>query len=462
MASHSGKSHISHSVDLTEGSIVRGLIAFAVPMFLGQLLQQFYNMTDAWVVGNFASNDAFAAVSLSGNLVFLIIGLFNGIAVGGGVVISRFYGARDNEGIERSIHTNFIFGIIASVISTAVGLIITPHLLKWMNTPDSVMPDAMAYFSIYFGGVSTAIMYNTCMAIMRAVGDSLHPLYYLIVSSLSNVVLDLLFVAVFHWSAAGAALATVIAQALSVVLCLWRMCHASDATRLHLSKLRLRGNGGIMREIIRQGLPTGIQNCVISIGNMVIQANINTFGAYAISGHGAYAKLEGFAFLPITNVAMALPTFVSQNLGAGKWERARRGSIIGIAAGCIAAELLGVIMFLLAPQGMRIFTSSAEAIEYGVIHMRITAFFFCLLAYAHCVAGVMRGCGKSIIPMTTMLICWCGIRIIYVTVALRVVYAYRTIAWAYPLTWGLSVIAFTVCLIRLDWRQLAQQRLVKN
>ena len=184
MSTHMGKlRRLSSNVDLTEGSIARGLIAFALPLFLGQLLQQLYNMTDAWVVGNFASNDAFAAVSLSGNLTFLIVGFFNGIAIGGGVVISRYFGARDDLGIERSIHANFLFGLIASVLSTIIGLILSPILLRWMNTPESVMGDALTYFRIYFGGVSTVIMYNICMAIMRAVGDSLHPLYYLMISA---------------------------------------------------------------------------------------------------------------------------------------------------------------------------------------------------------------------------------------------------------------------------------------
>lgn len=454
MSTHMGKlRRLSSNVDLTEGSIARGLVAFALPLFLGQLLQQLYNMTDAWVVGNFASNDAFAAVSLSGNLTFLIVGFFNGIAIGGGVVISRYFGARDDLGIERSIHANFLFGLIASVLSTIIGLILSPILLRWMNTPESVMGDALTYFRIYFGGVSTVIMYNICMAIMRAVGDSLHPLYYLMISSASNVVLDLLFVAVFKWGVAGAASATVIAQGLSVVLCIWRMSRAQDSTRLSFKKLRPYGD--IMRQVIQQGLPTGVQNCVISIGNMVIQANINSFGAYAISGHGAYAKLEGLVFLPIMSVAMALPTFVSQNLGAGKWERARRGSIMGIVAGCVTAELIGVFMYIFVPQGITAFVGASDAVEFGTIHARTVSFFFFLLAYAHCVSGVLRGCGKAIVPMITMLVCWCGIRILYVTLALKVAPQFQTISWAYPLTWGLSVIALTVFMVRVDWRKMA-------
>ena len=203
-----GKNKKKTETDLTEGSIVRGLAAFVWPLFLGQLLQQLYNMADAWVVGNFADNDAFAAVSLSANMTFLIIGFFNGIALGGGVVISRYYGQKNKWKTRRAIHTNFMFGIAASVLSTIVGLLLVPQILHWLKTPESVMPDALVYFRIYFAGVSTVIMYNICMAIMRSLGDSLHPLYYLIISSVTNVVLDLLFVAVFDWGVAGAAVAT--------------------------------------------------------------------------------------------------------------------------------------------------------------------------------------------------------------------------------------------------------------
>ena len=297
---------------LTEGSIVRGLLGFAVPLFLGQLLQQLYNMADAWVVGNFAENEAFAAVSMASHISFLIIGFFNGIAIGGGVVISRYFGAKNEKETERAIHTNFLFGIGASVLSTMVGVLLVPRLLVWMHTPESVMPHALVYFRIYFGGVSTIIMYNICMAIMRALGDSLHPLYYLIVSSCMNVALDLLFVAGFHWGVGGAAVATVLSQGLSAVLCIGRMCKIKDYTGLDFRKLKIYRD--VLSQVIHQGLPSGLQNSVISIGNLVVQANINSFGAYAISGHGAYSKIEGLVFLPIMSMSMALPTFISQNL----------------------------------------------------------------------------------------------------------------------------------------------------
>lgn len=437
------------NVDLTEGSIGKGMISFAIPVFLGQLLQQLYNVADAWVVGNFADNDSFAAVSSAGNLMFFVTGFFGGIGTGGGVVISKYFGAKKQDSVECAVHTNMLFAILASVLSTAVGLFAVPQLLVLMKTPASVLPQSLIYFRIYFAGVSTVILYNVCMSVMRALGDSVRPLYYLLVSSLTNVVLDLLFVAVLGLGVGGAALATVISQGLSVVLCLMRMCSKKSIVRLELKKLKY--DGKMMGEVIRQGLPTGIQNSVISIGNMVVQTNINSFDAYAMSGQGAYAKIEGFAFLPITSMSMTLPTFISQNLGAGKTKRAKKGALFGIVTGVVLAELIGIAFYLWAPAALRLFVDSEEAIRFGTIHARVVSLFFFLLAFSHCAAGVLRGCGKSIVPMVAMLSFWCGVRILYVTQMLKLVHEFQVISWAYPLTWSLSSVVFLIFLLKSDW-----------
>jgi putative MATE family efflux protein len=447
------------NLDLTKGSIVQDILIFTLPILLGQLLQQLYNLADAWVVGNFADNDAFAAVSSGGSLTFLVIGFFNGIAIGGGVIISRYFGAGDESNVERAIHTNFLFGILASILSTVIGLLLTPHMLVWMNTPDSVMPSSLAYFRIYFAGVATVIMYNICMSIMRSLGDSVHPLYYLAISSVTNVMLDLLFVAVFHWGVAGAAIATVFSQGLSCVLCIIRMCRIKDYTRLNFSKLKFYPD--MMKEVIAQGLPTGVQNSMISIGNLVVQSNINAFGAYAMSGHGAYSKIEGVVFLPITCMSMALPTFIGQNLGAREYKRAKKGALFGILFGVIFAEVIGFVLRAVGPTALRFFTTSEEAIQYGIIQIGITYLFFGLLAFSHCSAGVLRGCGKAVVPMITMLTFWCGVRILYVTVAIRIWPVYNTIAWAYPLTWSLSSIVFLIFLLRSDWTHAFEKKEAK-
>ena len=449
MAKGRTKAQNPPKADLTEGSLIKGMLMFAIPLFCGQLLQQLYNMADAWVIGNFSDLNSFAAVSSTGSMTFLIIGFFNGIAIGGGVVISRYFGAKDEEKISESIHTNFLFGILASAAATVIGLLLTPHILVWMNTPKEVLPKSRIYLQIYFGGVSTIIMYNICMAIMRSLGDSIHPLYYLMLSSAVNVVLDLLFVAVFQWGVAGAAVATVLSQGLSAVLCVVRMCRQKDCTRLEFRKLKFHGE--MMKEVIAQGLPSGIQNSVISIGNMVIQTNINSFGSFAMSGQGAYSKLEGIAFLPITSMSMSIPTVVSQNLGAGKYDRAKKGAIFGILSGTAVAELIGAAFYLWVPIALRWFVDDPQAIQFGIIHARTTSLFFFLLAFSHCAAGALRGLGKAIIPMAAMLAFWCGVRIVYVTVALKIFPVYQTIAWAYPLTWSLSSIVFLIVLLRHDW-----------
>ena len=435
--------------DLTEGPIGIGILAFAIPLFLGQLLQQLYNVADAWVVGNFANNNAFAAVSSTGSMIFLIIGFFNGVATGGGVVISKYFGAKNYDAVEKTVHTNFLFGIIASLLATVVGFFMAPWLLTVMKTPADVMPESLTYLRIYFGGVSTIIMYNIGMAIMRALGDSIHPLYYLVLSSVVNVVLDLLFVAVLGFGVAGAGIATVIAQGLSAVLCIIRMCRTEGVGRLKFSSLKYYPQ--YMGEVIVQGLPNGIQNSVISIGNMVVQTNINSFGSYAMSGVGAYSKIEGFAFLPITSMSISLPTFIGQNLGAKKYDRAKKGAAFGIVSGVVLAEVIGVIVYLFTPQLLRFFVNVDEAVTIGQGHARIICLFFFLLAFSHCAAGVLRGCGKSIVPMITMLAFWCGVRIIYVTTTLRFIPKFSVISWAYPLTWSLSSIVFLIFLLKSDW-----------
>lgn len=447
---------LSRNRSLTEGPISGAILRFALPIFLGQVLQQFYNMADAWVIGNFATNDAFAAVSSGGNLTFLIIGFFGGIGTGGGVVVARYFGARNREDLRESIHSVFLFGLLASATATALGLCLVPRMLVWMKTPDTVLPYSLLYFRIYFGGVATVVMYNLCMAMMQALGDSVRPLYYLIISSLSNVALDLLFVAGLSWGVAGAAVATVLAQGLSVVLCVVRMTRDKNKdTRLDLRELHW--NGSMMAQILRQGLPTGVQNAVISLGNVVVQTNINSFGAFAMAGHGAYSKIEGFAFLPVTAMSMTLPTFVSQNIGAGKYSRAKRGAAFGAAVGVVCAALVGVGMYAHTPRLLRLFVDTPQSIAIGVIHARVVTPFFALLAFAHCAAGILRGCGKSAVPMVVMLSFWCVTRMIYVTVILKFIREFQMISWAYPLTWGLSCVVFLIYLLRLDWEKSGER-----
>lgn len=447
-------------IDLTEGSIIKKLIIFTIPIFLGNLFQQFYNLADAIIVGKFADDEAFAAISSTGSFIFLLVGFFNGIAMGASVIISKYVGAKDKENIKKSIHTVFAFGILASIVATIIGVVLTPFILNWMNTPKNVYPHSFTYLVIYFGGVTTVIMYNICMGIMRATGDSTRPLIYLIISSILNVVLDLLFVAVFKWGIAGAAFATVVAQAVSCILSISYLVRLQDETRLVFKDIRFYP--GILGQTVIVGLPTGLQNSLISIGNLVVQSNINSFGSNAMSGQGAYSKIEGFVFLPISCISMALTTYVSQNLGARKLKRAKQGALIGTIICLALAQLIGVTLFFNTRHLLRIFIDDTNSISYGVIHGKITSLFFFLLAFSHCASGILRGCGRSIFPMLTMLSFWCVIRVIYVTIALKYVYEFYMISWAYPLTWTLSSVVLLIIILKIDWLKGFENKRIIN
>ena len=292
-------------------------------------------------------------------------------------------------------------------------------------------------------------MYNIFVGILHAVGDSKHPLYYLMISTAVNIALDLLFVGVLRLGVGSAAMATTISQGLSAVLCCLRLTQVDAPYRLRLKSVRF--DMPSLRNILRFGLPSGVQNSVISIANVVVQTNINAFGDAAMAGCGSYSKLEGFAFLPVTCFTMALSTFVGQNLGAHKYDRVKKGVGFGVACSCLMAEAIGVLFYLLAPQLIGFFGGSDEVVDYGTRHMRTICLFYFLLALSHCLAAILRGAGKATVPMYTMLLCWCVIRVSYITIAVRYVNELTTVSWAYPITWSLSSVVFLIYFFTADW-----------
>lgn len=444
-----------HAIHMTEGVIWKQIIRFALPVFFGNLFQQLYNVADSLVVGNFLGTEALAAVSSSGSLIFMMVGLFQGIFIGAGVVVSRYWGARDEKNVSLAVHTAIAFAILAGLLLTAAGVAFTPTILRWMDTPENVLPNSITYFRIYFSGVIFTVMYNAANGVFQAVGDSRHPLYYLIISSIVNVVLDLLFVAGLGMGIGGAAFATVISQAVSALLALRKLCHSEGAFRINPCMIRL--NLPLLREILRLGVPSGVQNAIISFANIIVQFSINGFGDMAMAGCGTYSKIEGFAFLPITSFSMALTTFTGQNLGARKPDRARRGARFGIIACMLIAEMIGVLIYLFIPVLITLFNSAAEVVHYGTIHARVTTLFYFLLAYSHAVSGVLRGAGRSIVPMLVMLVCWCVIRVSYILIVVPIVGHLTAISWAYPLTWTLSTICFLFYYFKANWLSTSEK-----
>ncbi|HJB18755.1 MAG TPA: MATE family efflux transporter [Candidatus Bariatricus faecipullorum] len=434
---------------MTNGPIWKRLVSFAIPLFWGNLFQQLYNAADSLIVGNFLGSNALAAVSSSGNLIFLLVGFFNGIAIGAGVVTAKYFGAGETENLKKSIYTTVSFGIICGIALTIIGIVAAPRILLLMGTPEEVLPNSLSYFRIYFAGSLAFVMYNFFVGILQAMGDSRHPLFFLIASSMTNIVLDLLFVGGFGMGVGSAAFATIISQFLSAFLCLRQLMKGNDVFRLELSKIRI--DPYMLKQIVINGVPAGVQNSIISVANVFVQSNINTFGATAVAGCGSYSKIEGFGFLPVTCFSQALTTFIGQNLGAREYERAKKGAVFGAVCSLSIAELIGLGINFLAPTLIGSFGGGPEAIGYGITWARTVTWFYFLLAFSHCMAGILRGAGKSTVPMFVMMICWCVIRVSYISIVVRFIPDIQVIFWAYPLTWALSSLVFLIYFLKSDW-----------
>lgn len=434
---------------MTEGSISKKIIFFAIPLFLGNLFQQLYNTADSLIVGNFLGSNALAAVSSSGNLIFLMVGFMNGIAMGAGVVIAMYYGAKNTEKLQSAIHTTVALGLVAGLALTVIGMYFAPKILVLMGTPAEVLPESVSYFRTYFAGSMGVVMYNIFVGILQSVGDSRHPLIYLIISSCVNVVLDIFFIAGLGMGVGAAALATAISQFLSAFLCMIHLMRTKEVYQLQIRKIRFEGQ--MLGQIIRNGVPSGFQNSVIAIANVFVQSNINAFGKMAMAGCGSYSKIEGFAFLPVTCFTMALTTFVGQNLGAKQYDRAKKGAWFGIICSISIAELIGVVIYAAAPTLIAAFNSDPDVVYYGVMQSRTIALFYFLLAFSHCIAAVLRGSGNASIPMIVMLCVWCLFRVSYITVAVHFIPDIRVVFWAYPLTWSISSLIFLVLFLRGKW-----------
>ena len=424
------------AVRMTEGSIAGALFRFTMPIMLGNIFQQLYNTADALIVGNMLSSRALASVTSVGSVIWMLIGFFNGFAQGSGVIIARYFGAGDEEGLKKAIHTHTLLCFLAGVALTVVGLVLSPWIISLMNTPEEVVGQSILYLRVFFmGGVGLAV-YNGCTGLMQAVGDSRHPLYYLIFSSCLNVVLDIVFIGVFGMDVDGAALATIIAQFLSAILCLMRLFRTDEVYRLELRSMRL--DPVVLKNIFRFGTPAAVQNTITAFGNTMVQANVNSFGDMAMAGVGALQKIEGFIFMPITSLAIALSTFVSQNLGAREFERTRKGARYGTLCAMALAEVMGLLFFLFSRDFLGFFTHEPEAIAFGFRRVQLVWVFYCALAATHCLAGVMRGAGKPMVTMVAFVGCWCLFRVLIMTIFVPIYRSIDVVFLAFPITWTMS------------------------
>ena len=441
----------TQKLSMTEGTVWKKLVRFAIPILLGNLLQQLYNAVDSLVVGNFCGNEALVAVSSSMSMQHLFIGFFQGVFIGASVLISRCFGAKDEEGMDEIIHTTFVFALILGVILSIVGVCFTPTILRWMDTPENVMSNSVIYFRIYCLGLLGMVLYNTTNGIFNALGDSKRPLYYLMISSVTNVVLDLIFVGPLGMGVAGAALATTIAQLLSAILGLRYLMSGRFIVQIKFSRLSLKWN--VLKQIILLGLPSGVQNSINAMANLVVQSNINAFGDLAMGGCGSYSKLQGFVFVPVMSISLALTTYVGQNMGAKKPERVKQGIRQGMMISVTMAEVFGIFLFFFAPQLIRMFSQDPAVIAYGIQQARVETLFFFMLAITHACAGALRGAGKTLIPMCVILGVWCAFRVIYIECLVRIIPNIYVVFSAYPVTWLISSIILLWIVKRQNWEE---------
>ena len=429
--------------DMTEGSIPRHIITFAIPLLLGNVLQQLYNMVDTWVVGNYVSDEAFSAVGTVGPISNLLISLFVGFSTGAGVVVSQFYGAKQYDKVRDTVHTVILISFFIGLLITGVGIAVVPGTLRLINTPDEVMGEAVTYLTVYFAGSLGLVLYNVGSGILRAVGDSRHPFYYLAVSTVTNMVLDLLFVLVFGMGVEGVALATVIAQALSAGLILFTLFKSTNCVRLELSRMRIHKDELI--KVLRVSLPVSIQMMLTSFSNVFVQSYINMFGKAAMGGYTAYSKIDQLLLLPMQTIALASTTFVGQNLGKGNEQRAKQGIRVSLLMAFLCTGILMLPVMLFAPRFVWFFNKDQEIIAYGTLFLRWISPCYLLCCVNQIYAGALRGSGNSTAPMLLMLFSFVAFRQSYLFVMYRYIsQALIPLAMSYPAGWLMASILLTL------------------
>lgn len=437
----------SYEIDMCNGPLLGKLLIFSLPLMLSGILQLLFNAADLIVVGQFATNSktALAAVGSTGSLTNLIINVFIGLSVGSNVLVARFYGAKRNDEVNRVVHTSIMISIIFGIFLAFFGVATARYLLELMDTPEDVLDQATLYMRIYFAGMPVIMLYNFGSAILRAMGDTKRPLYYLLIAGIVNVILNLIFVIQFHLDVAGVAIATVISQAISAALIVLSLTKSDGPCRLNLQKLRIHKT-----ELLRMaqiGLPAGFQGAIFSISNVLIQSSINSFGSTAMAGSTASANIEGFVYTAMNTFHHTAVNFTSQNLGAHKFDRIKKSILLNIILVSIVGILLGGGAYLLGPELLRIYNKDAEVVSYGMIRLLYVCVPYFLCGIMDTLVGGIRGMGVSVLPMFTSLIGACGLRILWIYTIFQWDRTLPVLFLSYPVTWLITALAHTVCCI---------------
>ncbi len=440
---------------LTEGTIWKQLLIFALPLMLSNFLQQLYNTADLLIVGRFAGTQAQAAVGATGALANMLVGFFVGLATGCAVVVAQMYGAEDEDGLYRMVHSAMSIALISGVVLSVAGFLLSTPLLQVMDTPSDILEAASSYLRIFFVGAIPSLLYNMGSGILRSVGDSKRPFYFLAVSSLANVLLDLLFVAVFKWGVQGAAWATIISQFLSAVLVLLSLSRTTGSYRLYLRDIAFHGPVG--KRALKIGVPAGLQSVLISGSNVIIQTAVNGFGTLAVAGFASAGRIDGFVWVTLNAISLAIMTFIGQNVGAGQIERAKKGLRQAVALVLILAGGLSAFFLIFAKPLAAVFNSDPQVNQYTIQVMIYILSLYWLFGVNEVFGGALRGVGRSMVPMLVTLICMSGFRVLWIYGILPFKSTFDFMLLAYPLSWIITFLAYIIYMKKVDWLPVAEK-----
>ena len=449
----------SYEMDMCNGPLVGKILLFAFPLMLSSVLQLLFNAADIVVVGRFTGAEALAAVGATSALINLLVNVFMGLSIGTNVLTAQGYGARNEKGVQDTVHTSIMLSLVCGVLLIVIGVFLAAPLLELMGTPDNVLGHAALYMRIYFIGMPALLVYNFGAAILRAVGDTRRPLYYLLFSGIINEILNLIFVIIFKMGVAGVATATVVSETISAGLVLRCLMKSEGMFQLHMGKLRIKKQKAL--QIVRIGLPAGLQGASFAISNVLIQSSINSFGSVAMAGNTAAGNLEGFVYTSMNAVYQTNLSFTSQNMGAGNWKRMKK--ILGICL--VFVSVVGLVMgrgfVFFGHQLLGIYSSDPEVIQYGINRMQVICGTYLLCGIMDVLVGSMRGMGYSFVPMIVSLVGACGLRILWIFTVFQWHRSLFVLYLSYPITWILTALAHTVCwykIIHKRERQAAQMR----
>ena len=434
---------------MTSGVIWKELLLFSIPLLLGNLFQLLYNTVDSIVVGNFVGHQALAAVGASTPLINMLIGFFMGVAAGAGVLVSRFFGARKLEELHIAVHTFVAFTFLFGVLMMVAGITLTPLFLQWMGTPADIMDMAVLYLRIYFLGIIPTMLYNSGAGILQAVGDSRRPLCFLTIASVLNIILDLVFVIQLNMGVAGVAWATLIAQTVSCILVAVTLLRSKESYQIIPKKIRI--DKPMLMQIVRLGIPSGLQQMIVSFSNVLVMSYVNRFGSAAIAGFSSANKFDNFLGLPVNSFMLAITTFVGQNMGAKQIERVKKGINTCMFMGIGIVIAIGIPAYLFSDLCIRMFSQEADVIYYGSWMMRTLIPFYSILNIAQVLTGAVRGTGNTTVPMLINVFYYCIIRQVFLAVAMMFVNSIVVVFWSYPLTWTLSAVTLFIYYKRGSW-----------